>query len=45
MFKLVMAAAKTWHRLKGENQSFKTVEDVTFCNSVKVANKPAQKAV
>ena len=30
VFKLVMAAAKTWRRLKGENQLPKVVDGVTF---------------
>ena len=30
VFKLVMAAAKTWRRLKGENQLPKIVAGVTF---------------
>jgi putative transposase len=42
MFKLVMAAAKTWRRLKGENQLPKVVQGVTFRNSVEVTNTPAQ---
>jgi putative transposase len=32
VFKLVMAAAKTWRRLKGENQLPKVVQGVTFRN-------------
>jgi hypothetical protein len=42
MFKLVMAAAKTWRRLKGENQLPKVVQGVTFRNGVEVTNTPAQ---
>ena len=38
VFKLVMAAAKTWRRLKGENQLPKVVAGVTFRNGVEVAN-------
>src|SRR5215213_6495547 len=34
--KLVMAAAKTWRRLKGENQLPKVVQGVTFRNGVEV---------
>jgi len=30
VFNLVMAATKTWHRLKGENQLPKVVQGVTF---------------
>ena len=43
VFKLVMAAAKTWRRLKGENQLPKVV-GVTFRNGVEVTNTPAQNA-
>ena len=44
VFKLVMAAAKTWRRLKGENQLPKVVQGVTFTNGVEVINTPAQSA-
>ena len=44
VFKLVMAAAKTWRRLKGENQLPKVVQGVTFQNGVQVTNTPAQNA-
>jgi putative transposase len=44
VFKLVMAAAKTWRKLKGENQLPKVVQGVTFRNGVEVANTPAQSA-
>jgi len=44
VFKLVMAAAKTWRRLKGENQLPKVVQGVTFKNGVEVINTPAQSA-
>ncbi len=44
VFKLVMAAAKTWRRLKGENQLPKVVQGVTFRNGVEVTNTPAQSA-
>jgi len=44
VFKLVMTAAKTWHRLKGENQLPKVVGGVTFRNGVEVINTPAQNA-
>ena len=43
-FKLVMAASKTWRRLKGENQLPKVVGGVTFRNDVEVTNAPAQEA-
>ena len=44
VFKLVMAAAKTWRRLKGENQLPKVVAGVAFRNGVEVANTPEQNA-
>jgi hypothetical protein len=44
VFKLVMAAAKTWRRLKGENQLPKVVQGVTFRNGIEVINTPAQNA-
>ena len=44
VFKLVMTAAKTWRRLKGENQLPKVVQGVTFSNGVEVINTPAQSA-
>ncbi len=44
VFKLIMAAAKTWRRLKGENQLPKVVQGVTFRNGVEVINTPAQNA-
>jgi len=44
VFKLVLAAAKTWRRLKGENQLPKVIQGVTFKNGVEVINTPAQSA-
>jgi transposase-like protein len=44
VFKLVMAAAKTWRRLKGENQLPKLVQGVRFRNGVEVNETPAQTA-
>jgi putative transposase len=44
VFKLVTAAAKTWRRLKGENQLPKPIQGVTFKNGVEVTNTPAQSA-
>ena len=44
VFKLVMTAAKTWRRLKGENQLPKVVQGVTFRNGVEVTNAPVQTA-
>jgi len=44
VFKLVMAAARTWRRLKGENQLPKVVQGVTFRNGVEVTDTPTQSA-
>jgi transposase-like protein len=44
VFKLVVAAAKTWRRLKGENQLSKVIQGVTFKNGVEVISTPAQSA-
>ena len=44
VFKLVLAAARTWRRLKGENQLPKVIQGVTFRNGVEVTNTPAQTA-
>ena len=44
VFKLVMAAAKTWRRLKGENQLPKVVQGVTFRDVVEATETPAQTA-
>ena len=44
VFKLVMAAAKSWRRLKGENQLPKVVQGVTLTNGVEVISTPAQNA-
>jgi putative transposase len=44
VFKLVMAAAETWRRLKGENQLPKVIQGVTFCDGVEVTNTPEQTA-
>jgi putative transposase len=44
VFKLVTAAAKTWRRLKGENQLPKVVQGVKFTNGVEVTDTPAQSA-
>ena len=44
VFKLVMAAAKTWRRLKGENQLPKVVRGVTFRDGVEVIDAPTQSA-
>ena len=44
VFKLVMAAAKTWRRLKGENQLPKVIQGVTFRDGVEVTGTPEQTA-
>jgi hypothetical protein len=44
VFKLVTAAAKTWRRLKGENQLPKVVQGVTFTNGVEVTQTSAKSA-
>jgi putative transposase len=40
VFQLVMAAARTWRRLKGENQLPKVVQGVRFRNGVEVTEAP-----
>jgi putative transposase len=44
VFKLVMAAAKTWRRLNGENQLPKVIQGVTFRDGVEVIEAPTQNA-
>jgi transposase-like protein len=44
VFKLVMAAAKGWRKLKGENQLPKIVQGVMFRDGVEVTNTPQQHA-
>ena len=44
VFKLISAAAKTWRRLKGENQLPKVVRGVKFQNGVEVIETPADNA-
>jgi putative transposase len=44
VFKLVMAAAQTWRRLKSENQLPKVIEGVTFKDGVEVTTADAQDA-
>lgn len=44
VFKLVTAAAKTWRRLKGENQLPKVVRGVRFADGIEVTNAPSQTA-
>ena len=44
VFKLVMAAARSWRRLKGENQLPKVIQGVTFRDGVEVINAPEKTA-
>jgi putative transposase len=44
VFKLVMAAAKSWRRLKGENQLPKIIAGVRFQNGIEVVEMPAHHA-
>jgi putative transposase len=44
VFKLVIAAARSWRRLKGENQLPKVIEGVTFKDGVEVTTADAQDA-
>ena len=44
VFKLVMAAARTWRRLKGENQLPKVIDGVRFKDGIKVSNVDAKDA-
>ena len=44
VFKLISAAAKTWRRLKGENQLPKVVRGVKFQNGVEVIETPSHNA-
>ena len=44
VFKLVSSAAKTWRRLKGENQLPKVVRGIKFQNGVEVIEMPAHNA-
>ena len=44
VFKLVNAAAKTWRRLKGENQLPKVVQGIKFQNGIEVIEMPAHHA-
>ena len=44
VFKLVMAAAKTWRRLKGENLLSKVVAGVTFKDGTEVTDVPEDRA-
>jgi putative transposase len=44
VFKLVIAASKTWRRLKGENQLPRVVEGITFTDGVAVIATPTKDA-
>ena len=44
VFKLVNAAAKTWRRLKGENQLPKVIQGIKFQNGIEVIEMPAHHA-
>ena len=44
VFKLVVAASKTWRRLKGENQLPKVVAGVTFQDGTEVTQRPSTRA-
>ena len=44
VFKLVSAAAKTWRRLKGENQLPKVIRGIKFQNGVEIIETPAHNA-
>ena len=44
VFKLVMAASKTWRRLKGENQLPKVVAGVTFQDGTEVTEQTSNRA-
>jgi putative transposase len=44
VFKLVLAASKTWRRLKGENQLPKIVDGVIFRDGTEVIERPSTRA-
>jgi putative transposase len=44
VFKLIMAAAKTWRRLKGENQLPKVIQGIKFTDGVEVISTSTQSA-
>ncbi|CCG39910.1 transposase (fragment) [Magnetospirillum molischianum DSM 120] len=44
VFKLVMAAAKTWRRLKGENQLPKLISGIKFIDGVQSPEAVSQTA-
>lgn len=44
VFKLVISAAKTWHRLKGENQLPRVIAGVKFTDGVAATAAPDNRA-
>jgi hypothetical protein len=44
VFKLVIAASKTWRRLKGENQLPKIVAGATFRDGTEIIEAPSSRA-
>lgn len=42
VFKLIMAASKTWRRLKGENQLSKVIAGVTFKDGTEATDLPSE---
>jgi len=44
VFKLIMAASKTWRRLNGEKQLPKVIEGVRFQDGIEVIETPSQNA-
>ena len=44
VFKLLMAASKTWRRLKGENQLPKLVAGAIFRDGTEVTQRPSTRA-
>jgi putative transposase len=44
VFKLIMAASKTWRRLNGENQLPKVVEGVRFQDGIEIIERPSHNA-
>ena len=44
VFKLIMAASKTWRRLNGEKQLPKVIEGIKFIDGIEVIKTPSQNA-
>jgi transposase-like protein len=44
VFKLIMAASKTWRRLNGEKQLPKVIEGIRFIDGIEVIKTPSQNA-